>query len=61
MKHIVFTTRHYSGFCMQDTKTIDLKITNMPYRKGLLKEYVEGVRKAGSQLYLAKDKLYLML
>ncbi|MEO8414910.1 MAG: alpha-L-fucosidase [Ginsengibacter sp.] len=47
MKYIVFTTKHHSGFCMWDTKTTDLKITNTPYRKDLLKEYVDGVRKAG--------------
>ncbi|HOK26452.1 MAG TPA: alpha-L-fucosidase [Bacteroidales bacterium] len=47
MKYIVFTTKHHSGFCMWDTKTTDFKITNTPYKKDLLKEYVEGVRKAG--------------
>lgn len=47
MKYIVFTTKHHSGFCMWDTKTTDFKITNTPYGKDLLKEYVEGVRKAG--------------
>lgn len=47
MKYIVFTTKHHSGFCMWDTKTTDFKITNTPYGEDLLKEYVEGVRKAG--------------
>lgn len=47
MKYIVFTTKHHSGFCMWDTRTTDFKITNTPYGKDLLKEYVEGVRKAG--------------
>ena len=47
MKYVVFTTKHHSGFCMWDTKTTDFKITNTPYKKDLLKEYVEGVRKAG--------------
>ena len=47
MKYIVFTAKHHSGFCMWDTKTTDFKITNTPYKKDLLKEYVEGVRKAG--------------
>lgn len=47
MKYIVFTTKHHSGFCFWDTKTTDLKITNTEYKKDLLKEYVEGVRKAG--------------
>jgi len=47
MKYIVFTTKHHSGFCMWDTKTTDFNITNTPYGKDLLKEYVEAVRKAG--------------
>jgi alpha-L-fucosidase len=47
MKYIVFTTKHHSGFCMWDTKTTDFKITNTPYQRDLLKEFVEGTRKAG--------------
>jgi alpha-L-fucosidase len=47
MKYIVFTVKHHSGFCFWDTKTTDFNIMNTPYGKDLLKEYVEGVRKAG--------------
>ncbi|WP_114781881.1 alpha-L-fucosidase [Botryobacter ruber] len=47
MKYIVFTAKHHSGFCFWDTRTTDFKITNTPYKKDLLKEYVTGVRKAG--------------
>ncbi|MCK5462220.1 MAG: alpha-L-fucosidase, partial [Bacteroidales bacterium] len=47
MKYVVFTTKHHSGFCMWDTKTTSFNITNTPYEKDILKEYVEGVRKAG--------------
>ena len=47
MKYIVFTAKHHSGFCFWDSKTTDFKITNTPYKKNLLKEYVDGVRKAG--------------
>ncbi len=47
MKYVVFTTKHHSGFCMWDTQTTNFNITNTPYKKDLLKEYVEGVRKAG--------------
>ncbi len=32
---------------MWDTKTTDFKITNTPFKKDLLKEFVEGARKAG--------------
>ena len=47
MKYIVFTAKHHAGFCFWDTKTTSFKITNTPYKKDLLKEYVEGIRKAG--------------
>ncbi|QGY42642.1 alpha-L-fucosidase [Maribellus comscasis] len=47
MKYIVFTTKHHSGFCMWDTKTTDFNITNTPYGKDLIKEYVDATRKAG--------------
>jgi alpha-L-fucosidase len=46
-KYICLTAKHHSGFCMWDTKTTGFKITNTPYKKDLLKEYVEGARKAG--------------
>ena len=47
MKYIVFTTKHHSGFCMWDTKTTDFKITNTPYNKDLLSEYVKAVKEEG--------------
>jgi len=47
MKYVVFTTKHHSGFCMWDTQTTDFNVINTPYGKDVLKEYVEGVRKAG--------------
>ncbi|MCG6188559.1 alpha-L-fucosidase [Maribellus maritimus] len=47
MKYIVFTTKHHSGFCMWDTKTTDFNITNTPYGKDLIKEYVDATREAG--------------
>ncbi|THU34055.1 alpha-L-fucosidase [Niastella caeni] len=47
MKYVVFTAKHHSGFCFWDSKTTSFKITNTPYKKDLLKEYVEGIRKSG--------------
>ncbi|WP_412468479.1 alpha-L-fucosidase [Pedobacter sp. KLB.chiD] len=47
MKYIVFTTKHHAGFCFWDTKTTDFKITNTPYKKDLLKEFVKATRDAG--------------
>lgn len=50
MKYIMFTTKHHSGFCMWDTKTTDFNIMHTPYRKDLLKEWVEATRRAGLQV-----------
>jgi alpha-L-fucosidase len=47
MKYICFTTKHHSGFCMWDTKTTDFNITRTPYKKDLLKEFVNATREAG--------------
>ena len=47
MKYIVFTTKHHSGFCMWDTETTDFNITNTPYGKDLIEEYVQATRDAG--------------
>lgn len=50
MKYIMFTTKHHSGFCMWDTKTTAFNIMNTPYKKDLLKEWVEATRQAGLQV-----------
>lgn len=47
MKYVVFTTKHHSGFCMWDTETTEFNITNTPYKKDILTEYVDAVRDAG--------------
>jgi alpha-L-fucosidase len=47
MKYVVLTAKHHSGFCLWDTKTTDFKITNTPYGKDLLKEYVAALRRNG--------------
>ncbi|OQP53646.1 alpha-L-fucosidase [Niastella populi] len=50
MKYIMFTTKHHSGFCMWNTKTTGFNIMNTPYRKDLLKDFVEATRNAGLQV-----------
>jgi len=47
MKYVVFTAKHHAGFCFWDTKTTSFRITNTPYQKDLLKEYVQAIRKEG--------------
>ena len=50
MKYIVLTTKHHEGFCMWDTKTTDYKITNTPFGRDVVREYVEACREAGMRV-----------
>ena len=53
MNYILFLAKHHDGFCLWDTKTTDLKVTNAP----LGKDVVEMVRKSCSK-YGLKLALY---
>ncbi len=47
MKYVVLTAKHHSGFCLWDTKTTDFKITNTPYGRDILSDYVAALRRYG--------------
>ena len=47
MKYVVLTTKHHEGFCLWDTKTTDYKITNTPFGRDLVREFVDACRAAG--------------
>jgi alpha-L-fucosidase len=47
MKYVVLTSKHHEGFCLFDSKFTDYKVTNTPYGKDLIKEYVEAFRAEG--------------
>ncbi|GAB3569078.1 hypothetical protein GCM10027578_22860 [Spirosoma luteolum] len=47
MKYIMFTTKHHAGFCMWDTKTTDFGVMNTPYKKDIVRQFVEACRKWG--------------
>lgn len=47
MKYAVLTTKHHEGFCLFDSKHTDYKITNTPFGRDLVKEYVEAFRAEG--------------
>lgn len=47
MKYVVLTAKHHEGFCMFDSKFTDHKVTNTPYGKDIVKEYVEAFRAEG--------------
>lgn len=52
MKYVVLTTKHHDGFCLWDTKYTDYKITNTPYKKDILKPFVEAFRQEGIRVGL---------
>jgi len=52
MKYAVLTAKHHDGFCLWDTKQTDFKVTNTPYKKDIIKEYVDAFRKEGLKVGL---------
>ncbi len=47
MKYAVLTAKHHEGFCLFDSEHTDYKITNTPFGRDLVKEYVEAFRAEG--------------
>lgn len=47
MKYVVLTAKHHSGFCLWNTKTTNFNIMNTPYKKDILKGFVQECRKWG--------------
>ncbi len=47
MKYAVITTKHHEGFCMFDSKYTDYNVTNTPYEKDIIKQWVEAFRDEG--------------
>jgi len=61
-KYMVLTTKHHSGFCMWDTKTTDFDIMNTPYKKDIVREYVDACREMGLKVgfyYSPEDWLFV--
>ncbi|HEY4552165.1 MAG TPA: alpha-L-fucosidase [Bacillaceae bacterium] len=50
MKYMVFTTKHHDGFAMWDSRYTDFKITNTPYGKDALREFVDACRSEGMKI-----------
>ena len=47
MKYAVLTSRHHEGFSLFDTKFSDYKITNTPFGRDLVREFVDAFRAEG--------------
>jgi alpha-L-fucosidase len=47
MKYVVLTAKHHEGFCQWDSQFTDYKVTNTPFGRDVVKEYVEAFRAEG--------------
>ena len=52
MKYILFLTKHHDGFCLWDTKTTDLEVTQSPLRLDVLAQLRKSCDKHGLKLAL---------
>ena len=52
MEYILFLTKHSDGFCLWDTKTTDLKVTNSPLKIDVLAKLRKSCDKYGIKLAL---------
>lgn len=50
MKYAVLTTKHHEGFCLFDSKYTDYKVTNTPYGKDIVREFVDAFRAEGIRI-----------
>ncbi len=50
MRYAVLTTKHHEGFCLWDSEFTDYKITNTPFRRDLVAEFVEAFRAEGIKI-----------
>lgn len=50
MNYVVLTAKHHEGFCLFDSQYTDYKITNTPYGKDLIREYVDACREEGLKI-----------
>ena len=44
-KYMVLTTKHHSGFCLWPTQSTEFSVANTPYKKDIVKQYVDACRK----------------
>ncbi|AXY73953.1 carbohydrate-binding protein [Paraflavitalea soli] len=52
MSYGCLTTKHHSGFAIWDTKTTDYNVMNSPYKKDVVREYVNAFRANGLKVML---------
>lgn len=52
MTYGCLTTKHHSGFCIWDTKTTDYNVMNSPFKRDVVREYVDAFRAQGLEVML---------
>ena len=52
MRYVVLTAKHHDGFCLYDTQLSDYKVTNTPFGRDIVAEYVEACRAEGLKVGL---------
>lgn len=52
MSYGCLTTKHHSGFCIWDTKSTDYNVMNSPFKRDVVKEYVDAFRANGLKVML---------
>ena len=50
MKYVVLTTKHIDGFCMFGSKLTDYNVTNTPFKRDVLRELANAVRREGLRM-----------
>jgi len=50
MKYAVITSKHHEGFDMFDSKFTDYKVTNTPYGKDIIRQWVDAFRAEGLKI-----------
>ncbi|CCH02078.1 alpha-L-fucosidase [Fibrella aestuarina BUZ 2] len=51
-KYVTFTTKHHDGFCLWPSKYSDFTIMQSPWKKDIIKPFVEAYNKQGIDVYL---------
>lgn len=52
MTYGCLTTKHHSGFCLWPTQTTDYQIMNSPFKRDIVREYVDAFREKGLKICL---------
>jgi len=50
MKYAVITTKHHEGFCLFDSKYTDYKSVNTPFKRDIIREWVDAFRAEGIKI-----------